>query len=126
VIRLKRAYEPAGDDDGARYLVDRLWPRGVRKTDLSLTGWLKDVAPSAELRRWFAHDPAKWTAFQRRYVAELEQRPDTWRPILAAASAGDATLIFAARDTEHNDAVVLKRFLDEQLTREPDASEHAG
>jgi uncharacterized protein YeaO (DUF488 family) len=115
MIQLKRAYEPASDDDGARYLVDRLWPRGVKKEALPLRDWLKDVAPSTELRRWFGHDPAKWDEFQRRYVAELEDKPATWQPLLAAAQAGTLTLVYSAKDTQHNDAVVLKAFLEARL-----------
>jgi uncharacterized protein YeaO (DUF488 family) len=115
VIYLKRAYEPASADDGARYLVDRLWPRGVKKEALPLRDWLKDVAPSTKLRRWFGHDPAKWDEFQRRYVAELESKPAAWQPLLAAAQAGTLTLVYSAKDTRHNDAVVLKAFLEARL-----------
>jgi uncharacterized protein YeaO (DUF488 family) len=115
MIQLKRAYEPVSADDGARYLVDRLWPRGVKKEALPLRDWLKDVAPSTELRRWFGHDPAKWAEFQRRYVAELEDKPATWQPLLAAAQAGTLTLVYSAKDTQHNDAVVLKAFLEARL-----------
>ena len=82
MIRLKRVYDPASNDDGVRLLVERLWPRGVKKTDLRLDAWLKDVAPSTELRRWFSHDPAKWTEFQQRYFAELDVHPETVEPIL--------------------------------------------
>jgi uncharacterized protein YeaO (DUF488 family) len=115
MIYLKRAYEPASADDGARYLVDRLWPRGVKKEALPLRDWLKDVAPSTDLRRWFGHDPAKWDEFERRYVAELEDHSATWQPLLAAAQAGTLTLVYSAKDTQHNDAVVLKAFLEARL-----------
>jgi uncharacterized protein YeaO (DUF488 family) len=115
MIQIKRAYEPPSADDGARYLVDRLWPRGVRKDDLDVRDWLKDVAPSADLRRWFGHDPAKWDEFQERYRAELADKPDTWQPLLDAAQEGTLTLVYGAKDTEHNDAVVLKAWLDEQM-----------
>jgi uncharacterized protein YeaO (DUF488 family) len=115
MIQIKRAYEPPSGDDGARYLVDRLWPRGVRKEDLDVRDWLKDVAPTADLRRWFGHDPAKWDEFQNRYRAELADKPDTWQPLLDAARDGTLTLVYSAKDTEHNDAVVLKAWLDEQM-----------
>lgn len=111
MVRLKRVYEPAERSDGARFLVERLWPRGVRKEALDVQAWLKDVAPSAELRRWFAHDQAKWREFQRRYVAELNERPEAWQPILAAARRGPVTLLYSSRDTKHNNAVVLAEYL---------------
>ncbi len=104
----KRVYEPAEPSDGARFLVDRLWPRGIKKEELKMKAWLKDVAPSPNLRKWFAHDPGKWQEFQRRYRAELEANPDAWRPILEAAEQGDVTLLYSARDTEHNSAILLK------------------
>src|SRR5437016_8086892 len=88
MIKLKRAYEPATGDDGARFLVERLWPRGVRKTRLKLDGWLKDVAPSADLRKWFSHDPTRWPEFRRRYFTELRAHGAAWRPLLAAARRG--------------------------------------
>jgi uncharacterized protein YeaO (DUF488 family) len=112
VIRLKRAYETAGSKDGVRFLVDKLWPRGIRKEDLHLKAWLKEVAPSQGLRKWFAHDPAKWPEFQRRYWAELKKRPESWRPLLEAARQGPLILLYSARDTAHNNAVALKAFLD--------------
>jgi uncharacterized protein YeaO (DUF488 family) len=108
---LKRAYEPAARADGRRFLVERLWPRGVRKADLPLDGWLKDVAPSPELRRWFAHDPAKWIEFRRRYFAELRSREAALEPLRAAARTGPVTLVYGARDTEHNAAVALREYL---------------
>jgi uncharacterized protein YeaO (DUF488 family) len=112
MIQLKRAYEDASQSDGARFLVERLWPRGVRKSDLKLDGWPKDVAPSRELRRWFGHDPGKWSEFKRRYVRELERNEDAWRPLLAGARRGRITFVYSAHDTEHNNAVVLKAFLE--------------
>lgn len=115
MIRLKRAYEAPGPEDGRRYLVDRLWPRGVKKEALQLDGWLKEVAPSNELRRWFGHDPARWEEFQQRYAAELDAQPQNWQPLLAAARAGDLTLVYAARDEAHNDAVVLRGYLMQKL-----------
>jgi uncharacterized protein YeaO (DUF488 family) len=117
MIELKRAYEDDNKSDGARFLVERLWPRGVKKQDLKLDGWLKDVAPSSGLRRWFGHDPGKWTDFRRRYVRELKRNEDAWRPLLASALGGRITLVYSAHDTEHNNAVVLKTFLEAKLRR---------
>jgi uncharacterized protein YeaO (DUF488 family) len=120
MIRLKRAYDPPSAEDGSRYLVDRLWPRGVRKDALALEAWLKDLAPTNELRRWFHHDPAHWEAFRQRYLAELEanpQMPAFLQQVAAARAAGqDVTLIYGAADREHNQAVVLKEFLDSHPT----------
>ena len=115
MIRIKRVYDDADQGDGARYLVERLWPRGMRKEDLRLDGWLKDVAPSPDLRRWFAHDPAKWDEFKRRYFAELDARPDAWQPLAEAARKGDVTLLYSARDTEHNSALALKEYLEQRV-----------
>jgi len=111
MIRLKRAYESASPDDGVRYLVERLWPRGLKKTDLKIDGWLKDVAPSAELRGWFSHDPAKWAAFRKRYSVELDANSVGYAPILKAARRGVVTLIYSAHDAEHNAAVALRDYL---------------
>ncbi len=115
-IRVRRVYEPPALDDGARLLVDRLWPRGAKREKLQLAGWLKEVAPSDALRQWFKHDPARWEEFQRRYHADLEQKPPAWQPILRAARDGRVTLLFAAKDTDHNNAVALKAFLERKLT----------
>jgi uncharacterized protein YeaO (DUF488 family) len=114
-IQIRRIYEPPAPDDGARLLVDRLWPRGVKKTELRLASWLREVAPPDALRQWFQHDPAKWSEFQRRYAAELEKNPQAWEPILQAARKGKVTLLFAAKDAEHNNAVALKAFLERKL-----------
>jgi uncharacterized protein YeaO (DUF488 family) len=114
-IRVKRAYEAPAPDDGARYLVDRLWPRGVKKDALRIESWVKDVAPGDQLRKWFSHDPAKWDEFRKRYFEELAAHEESWRPLLAAARRGRVTLLFGAKDTEHNQAVALKEFLDRQL-----------
>lgn len=111
MIRLKRVYEPATSDDGARFLVERLWPRGIRKTDLKMDAWVKDAAPSTELRQWFSHDPAKWEAFQRKYFAELDERAGALDVIRKAAKHGDVTLLYSSHDTEHNNAVALKTYL---------------
>lgn len=111
MINLKRAYDPASSTDGTRLLVERLWPRGITKTSLKVKSWLKDVAPSAGLRKWFSHDPAKWDQFRRRYFDELKANPDTWQPILQAARRGTVTLVYSSHDTEHNNAVALQEFL---------------
>jgi len=111
-IQTRRVYDPPRPDDGARLLVDRLWPRGVKKQELRLSGWLKEVAPSDRLRKWFAHDPAKWDEFRRRYFAQLEENPLGWQPILHAAEEGRVTLLFSAKDPERNNAVALKAFLE--------------
>ena len=110
-VSIKRAYEAPAPDDGRRFLVERLWPRGIRKSELRLDGWLKDVAPSPELRRWFSHDPAKWPEFRRRYVAELRSRDAAVGPLREASRTGPVTLVYGARDTEHNAAVVLREYL---------------
>lgn len=109
-ISLKRAYEPPAKADGARVLVDRLWPRGVSKAKAHIDLWLKDLAPSTELRKWFGHDPEKWSGFQEKYRAELKGNP-ALSELRALARQGDVTLVYAARDELHNDAVVLKQVL---------------
>jgi uncharacterized protein YeaO (DUF488 family) len=114
MLKTKRVYESAESSDGVRFLVERLWPRGMKKEKLNMAAWLKDVAPSANLRSWFAHDPLKWREFQQRYRAELESNPDAWKPILERAKHGDVTLLYSARDTERNSANLLKFFLEEK------------
>lgn len=115
MIRIKRVYDPYDPDDGPRFLVDRLWPRGVKKEDLRLDGWLKDAAPGDPLRHWFGHDPAKWDEFCRLYDAELQSNADAWRMLLDMARKQDITLLFSAHDLEHNNAVALRSFLEAQL-----------
>ena len=110
-IKLKRAYEEPCKEDGTRILVDRLWPRGVRKEDAAIDLWLKEIAPSAELRKWFAHDPDKWAEFRKRYRKELKGHADEVRQIRDKAREGTVTLVYSARDQEHNQAVVLQEFL---------------
>jgi len=110
-IRLKRAYERPSPDDGVRILVDRLWPRGLKKVDAAIDHWMKNVAPSPELRRWFAHDPVRWKEFQKRYKQELKQRQNEVSELRTLARHSSITFIFAARDEEHNEAVVLRDFL---------------
>jgi len=111
MIKLKRAYEKHGRDDGHRILVERLWPRGLTKRQAKIDLWLKDVAPSTELRRWFGHDPDKWNEFRQRYQKELKQKDQLIKLLKRKAKAGTITLIYAARDEEHNGALVLQRFL---------------
>ena len=115
MIRLKRAYDDAARDDGERFLVERLWPRGVKKTDLPLKAWLKDIAPSTALRQWYQHDVKKWPAFRKRYAAELEENEQALEPLLHAAEHGSVTLVYGARDTEHNSALVLRDYLEGKL-----------
>jgi uncharacterized protein YeaO (DUF488 family) len=111
-LRLKRAYEAAGPEDGCRVLVERLWPRGVKKEDAALNLWLKEIAPSEALRRWFSHDPQKWDRFCRRYWAELEPQKEAVRVLQEKLKDGDVTLVYGSRDQEHNAAVALKMFLE--------------
>ena len=111
MVRLKRVYDPVARTDGRRFLVERLWPRGLSKERLHLTAWLKEAGPSTELRKWFNHDPMKWSQFRTRYFRELDSRPESWRPILAAARRGMVTLIYSSHDEEHNNAVALKEYL---------------
>lgn len=115
MLKIKRVYEGVETSDGVRFLVERLWPRGIQKDDLKIKAWLKEVAPSQALRKWYRHDPAKWEKFQQRYRAELEANPDAWQPILEEARRGNVTLLYSARDTDHNSALLLKSFLDEQI-----------
>ena len=117
MILLKRAYDRPSPKDGKRFLVERLWPRGIRKADLPLEAWIKEVAPSTELRKWFSHDPEKWKEFQRRYRTELQRSRAAWMPILDAARKGTITLIFSSHDAERNNAVVLKHFLESHLSQ---------
>ncbi len=115
MINIKRVYEPASPQDGHRYLVDRLWPRGKKREELKIEDWLKDVAPSNDLRHWFGHDPDKWCEFGERYFAELDGRPEAWQPLLDAARQGNVTLLFSTRELEHNHAVVLRAYLEKRL-----------
>jgi uncharacterized protein YeaO (DUF488 family) len=117
MIHLKRVYEKPERSDGVRFLVERLWPRGVRKADLQTDGWQKEAGPSNQLRKWFSHDPEKWDEFQRRYSAELDTRPESWEPIVKAAKRGRVTLLYTSRDPEHNNALALKRYLEDRIAR---------
>ena len=111
MIKINRVYDPSARSDGRRFLVERLWPRGMKKEELKFDAWLKEAAPSTELRQWFSHDPAKWKEFQRRYRAELKAHPEAWQPIIEASSKGAVTLLFSSHDAEHNNVVALKGFL---------------
>jgi len=115
MIKTKRAYETPAKQDGSRYLVERLWPRGVKKSSLKIEACLKEVAPSADLRRWFNHDPAKWQEFRRNYFAELDAHPNAWAPLLDAARRGPVTLVYGARDPEHNNAIALASYLESHM-----------
>ena len=110
-VRLKRAYEPAEESDGLRILVDRLWPRGVSKARARIDRWMKDIAPSAELRTWFGHDPARWDEFRKRYRTELAGHREEIGELRRLARSGPVTLVSSARDERHNDAIVLRNLL---------------
>lgn len=114
MIRIKRTYEPRARSDGQRILVERLWPRGMKKETLHADTWMKEVAPSTELRKWFGHRVERWDEFRRRYEKELNSNPDAWAPLLEASKRGTVTLLYSARDLEHNGAVVLSEYLGER------------
>jgi DNA-3-methyladenine glycosylase II len=114
MIKLKRVYDEEAADDGVRYLIERLWPRGIKKASLRMDAWLKDAGPSTELRKWFSHDAEKWDEFRRRYFAELDRAPEAWTPIRDAARRGTVTLLYSSHDTEHNNAVALEEYVAHQ------------
>jgi uncharacterized protein YeaO (DUF488 family) len=114
-IAVKRVYEPAAKADGFRVLLDRLWPRGLRKDALLLDLWAKELAPSAALRRWFGHEPSRWDGFRHRYARELDDLAEHWRPLAERSTRHPLTLLYSARDEEHNNAVALKAYLDNWL-----------
>lgn len=114
MIRIKRAYEPGARGDGSRILVERLWPRGIRKEALDADAWLKDVAPSTALRKWFAHRVERWDEFRQRYRQELDANQEAWASILDASTRGPVTLLYSAHDLQHNSAVVLREYLIER------------
>ncbi len=111
-IRLKRAYEPPTDDDGTRILVERLWPRGVTKERAAIDLWLKELAPSAELRKWYSHDQTRWAEFRLRYWSELEQKAEAIRDLKRRLEEGPVTFVYAAKDEEHNSAILLRDYLE--------------
>ena len=114
MLRIKRTYEPRTRGDGRRILVERLWPRGMKKEALQVHAWIKEVAPSTQLRKWFGHRPERWREFRRRYKKELRANAAAWSPILDASKRGTVTLLYSAHDLEHNGAVVLREFLMER------------
>jgi uncharacterized protein YeaO (DUF488 family) len=116
-LKLKRAYDTAARSDGHRILVDRIWPRGVAREALRIADWVKDAAPSAGLRKWFGHEPARWPEFKRRYFQELDRHPEALMPLVEKSRTGTVTLVFAAKDAEHNNAVALKEYLERRTPR---------
>lgn len=118
-IRVKRTYDPPAAGDGRRVLVERLWPRGMRKDALAVDAWLKEVAPSTGLRQWFGHRAERWDEFRRRYAEELDANPGAWNPLLDAAATGTLTLLYSSRDTTHNAAVALRDYLTRQAADGP-------
>lgn len=114
-IGIKRVYDPESSSDGRRFLVERLWPRGVRKEDLHMESWQRDASPSTELRKWYGHDVERWPGFQQRYRKELDANEDGWRPLRDAARQGRITLLYGARDEQHNSAVVLRDYLAKKI-----------
>lgn len=116
-VRVRRVYDPPDPDDGRRILVDRLWPRGVSKARAHLDAWVRDAAPSTALRQWFGHDPARWDEFVRRYRAELAAKPQAVQELVDAAGVGPVTLVYAARDEQHNEALVLQQELRQRLEK---------
>ena len=117
MIQIKRVYEAPTSEEGARFLVERLWPRGMKKEALKMDGWLKEIAPTDALRRWFNHDPAKWAEFRKRYRAELTKHATESQQLLEIAKHGNITLLYSAHDTGHNNAVVLQYYLETKLRR---------
>ena len=112
MVKIKRIYDPVSPDDGRRILVDRLWPRGIKKEDARIDEWMKDVAPSNELRKWFSHDPAKWQEFRKRYAKELKKESYLLEQLRDESEKGRITLVFAAKDADHANAAVLKEVID--------------
>lgn len=114
MVKIKRIYDPPSKDDGERILVDRLWPRGIKKEDAMIDEWLKDIAPSDELRKWFSHEPSKWQEFRKRYRSELKKNPVLIERLITESKKGTITLLFAAKDIERNNAVVLREMIEER------------
>jgi uncharacterized protein YeaO (DUF488 family) len=124
MIQLKRVYNKREPHDGVRFFMERLWPGGLRKSDVHMDGWQKEAAPSDQLRKWFSHDPSKWDEFQRKYFAEPEQLPDALLPILKAAERGSVTLLNSSHDAEHSNAVALKSYLVAKLAHRSATAVH--
>jgi uncharacterized protein YeaO (DUF488 family) len=119
MLQIKRTYDPPARGDGRRILVERLWPRGMKKEAVAADAWMKDVAPSTQLRQWFGHQVERWEEFRRRYRKELAANPNAWEPILDAGERGTVTLLYSAHDVLHNGAVVLRDYLAERQARRP-------
>ena len=120
MLKVKRAYDPVSRTDGTRLLVERLWPRGLSRAQLHVDAWIKEVSPSTDLRKWFSHDPEKWSGFRTRYFRELDSHPDAWRPIVSAARRGTVTLVYSSHDEQHNNAVALMDYVRAKM-RTPSA-----
>lgn len=114
-LQVKRVYEPAAKNDGYRVLVDRLWPRGLKKEDAALDAWAKEVAPSTALRHWFNHDTSRWDTFRHKYATELDKHAEFWRPLAEQAARHRVTLLYGARDEDHNNAIALKAYIEAWL-----------
>ena len=125
-VKLKRAYEAAAVDDGTRILIDRLWPRGVKKADAAIDEWIKDIAPSTALRKWFGHDPARWQEFRSRYAVEVHEHPEQLSRLRDLARQGPITLVYSAHDEVHNDAVALRIFFWDDRRSESQRSGECG
>ncbi|MEM0117389.1 MAG: DUF488 family protein [Conexivisphaerales archaeon] len=116
MIKAKRVYEPAKESDGFRFLIDRLWPRGIKKEQLKLDSWLKSISPSDELRRWFSHQPSKWEEFKRRYYNEIKDKPE-YRRLVELAKQKDITLLYSSKETVYNNAIALKEFVESEIRK---------
>ena len=116
MLKIKRVYDPPSPNDGKRILIDRLWPRGLKKEDAKVDDWIKEVAPSTELRTWYGHDPKKWSEFERRFFSELQRRQDLVEGIVSASRKGTVTLLFGSREERFNNAVALKEFVEARMS----------
>ncbi len=115
MLKIKRVYDPSSKDDGKRILIDRLWPRGLKKESAKIDEWMKDVAPSTELRKWYGHDPEKWDGFKRRFFSELERQQGPVDDIIEAARKGTVTLLFGSKEERYNNAVALKEYIEARM-----------
>ena len=112
MVKIKRVYDPLSSEDGIRILIDRLWPRGIKKEEAKIDEWMKEIAPTTDLRKWFSHDPAKWPEFRKRYITELKNKSELFERLRSEAKKGTITLLFAAKDAEHPNAVILKEVIE--------------
>lgn len=112
MVKIKRVYDPLSSEDGIRILIDRLWPRGIKKEEAKIDEWMKEIAPTTDLRKWFSHDPAKWPEFRKRYITELKNKSELFERLRSEAKKGTITLLFAAKDAEHSNAVILKEVIE--------------